>query len=130
MLRDVSTRRKLFLLCSAFVVSIAVAIYISVAEKRIAIDFASKELAGVGHIEQFRDIYAALLPDPLIRTSPPPFPEAPVESRADSKSASQDSLQTAALEESLARLVRQGAITKADAVIRSRHPDELENQLR
>ena len=34
------------------------------------------------------------------------------------------------IEESLARLVKQGAIAKADAVIRSRHPDELENMLR
>jgi twitching motility protein PilT len=34
------------------------------------------------------------------------------------------------IEESLARLVRQGAITKADAAMRSRHPEELENLLR
>jgi hypothetical protein len=74
MLRHISTRRKLFLLCSAFVIAIAVAIYISVAEKRIAIDFSRKELGGVGHIEQFQDIYAALLRDPLSRTSPPHFP--------------------------------------------------------
>jgi hypothetical protein len=51
-----------------------VAIYISIAEKRIAIDFARKELGGVGHIEQFQDIYAALLRDPLGRTSPRYFP--------------------------------------------------------
>lgn len=34
------------------------------------------------------------------------------------------------LEESLAKLVKQGAITKADAAVRSRHPDEFENLLR
>ena len=103
MLRDISTRRKLFLLCSAFVIAIVVAIYISVAEKRIAIDFARKELGGVEDIEQFRDIYAALLRDPLSRTSPPAFPATTITSGADAKSASQDSLRTAALEDSLKR---------------------------
>ena len=106
MLRDLSTRRKLFLLCSAFVIAIAVAIYISVAEKRIAIDFARKELVGVNDIEQFRDIYAALVPDPLSRTSPPPYPDATTRPSADSRSGSQDSLQTAALEDALARTLQ------------------------
>lgn len=103
MLRDISTRRKLVLLCSAFVIAIAVAIYISVAEKRIAIDFARQELGGVDHIEQFQDIYAALLRDPLSRASPPPFPDTTIYSSAESKSASQDSQRTAALEDSLKR---------------------------
>ena len=34
------------------------------------------------------------------------------------------------LEESLARIVRSGQITAAEANLRSRHPDELEGQLR
>ena len=34
------------------------------------------------------------------------------------------------LEESLARLVRAGDITRADAMARSGHPDEMENLLR
>ena len=117
MLRDISTRRKLFLLCSAFVVAIVVAIYISVAEKRISIDFTRDELVGVDHIEQFREIYATLIPNPLSQTSPPPFPDTTIYSSAESKSASQDSLRTAALEESLERTLRRiwsGQVT-ADA---------------
>ncbi len=117
MLRDISTRRKLFLLCSAFVVAIVVAIYISVAEKRISIDFTRDELVGVDHIEQFREIYATLIPNPLSQTSPPPFPDTTIYSSAESKSASQDSLRTAALEKSLERTLRRiwsGQVT-ADA---------------
>ncbi len=106
MLRDISTRRKLFLLCSAFVVAIVVAIYISIAEKRISIDFARKEIVGVDHIEQFRPIYAALIPNPLSQTSPPPFPDTTIYSSAESTSTSPDSLRTAELEESLERTLR------------------------
>jgi two-component system, sensor histidine kinase and response regulator len=105
MLRDISTRRKLFLLCAAFVVAIAVAIYISIAEKQIAIDFANKELGGVGHIQQFHEVYSALLPDPRNHSAPTKFLDAAANARADPK-ASQDLLRTAALEESLARMLQ------------------------
>ena len=105
MLRDISTRRKLFLLCAAFVVAIAVAIYISIAEKQIAIDFTNKELDGARHIEQFHEVYSALFPDPRRHSAPTKFLEAAANARADPK-ASQDLLRTAALEESLARMLQ------------------------
>ncbi|MGE3529665.1 MAG: HAMP domain-containing protein, partial [Methyloceanibacter sp.] len=105
MLRDISTRRKLLILCTAFAVAIAVAIYISVAEKQIAIDFATKELGGVHHIQQFEEVYSALLPDPRKHSAPSKFLEAATNARADPK-ASQDLLRTAALEESLARMLQ------------------------
>ena len=82
MLRDISTRRKLFLLCAAFVVAIAVAIYISIAEKQIAIDFANKELGGVHHIQQFHEVYSALLPDPRRHSAPTKFLDAAANARA------------------------------------------------
>jgi hypothetical protein len=82
MLRDISTRRKLFLLCAAFVVAIAVAIYISIAEKQIAIDFTNKELDGARHIEQFHEVSSpirATIPRPrnfsTRRQVPAPIPK-------------------------------------------------------
>ena len=105
MLKDISTRRKLFLLCAAFVVAIAVAIYISIAEKQIAIDFTNKELDGARHIQQFHEVYSALLPDPRHHSAPTKFLDAAANARADPK-ASQDLLRTAALEESLARMLQ------------------------
>jgi two-component system, sensor histidine kinase and response regulator len=100
MLRDVSTSRKLFLLCSAFITAIAVAIYSLVAEKQITIDFARKELVGVRYIESLREVYAALLSDP------PNHAAATIKSLTDAEAASGDTLQTGALEKSLATTLR------------------------
>ncbi len=100
MLRDLSTRKKLFLLCSAFVIAIAVAIYSLVAEKRIAIDFASKELVGVGYMESLQDVYAALI------TGPPDNANAILELLDSAEAASGDRLHTKALEQSLATTLR------------------------
>jgi two-component system sensor histidine kinase/response regulator len=100
-----STSKKLFVLCTAFVIAIAVAIYISVAEKQIAIDFARKELGGVRHIQKFQEVYSALLPDPRKHSVPTQFFAAAASARADPK-ASQDLQRTAALEESLARMLQ------------------------
>jgi hypothetical protein len=49
--RDLSTSTKLFLLCSAFIIAIGVAIYALVAQQRIAIEFARKEVVGVHYLE-------------------------------------------------------------------------------
>ncbi|MEZ5828934.1 MAG: hypothetical protein R3D30_08030 [Hyphomicrobiales bacterium] len=100
MLRDISTRRKLFLLCSAFVIAIAVAIYSLVAEKLIAIDFASKELVGVRYMESIHDVYVAIV------TGPPQNADAIIESLDNAEAAFGGSLQTKGLEQSLAATLR------------------------
>ena len=48
MFRNLSTSTKLIVLCGAFIVAIAVAIYALVAEQQIAIEFAKKELTEIG----------------------------------------------------------------------------------
>ena len=93
-------------LAVAFIVAIAVAIYSLVAEKQIAIEFARKELVGVRYIESLRDVYAALLSDPLAHTSSAPFANATLKSLADAEAASGGTLQTGALEESLTTTLR------------------------
>ena len=47
-------------------VAIVVAIYSLVVEKQIAIDFARKELVGVRYFENLRDVYSAILNEPLV----------------------------------------------------------------
>ncbi|HSD93520.1 MAG TPA: response regulator [Methyloceanibacter sp.] len=100
MLRDLSTSKKLFLLCSAFVIAVAVAIYSLVAEKLIAIDFARKELVGVRYIESLGEVYAALLSDSLHDG------EATIKTLADAEAAFGPTLQTATLEKSLRSTLR------------------------
>ena len=104
MLRDLSTRRKLFLLCSAFVVAIAVAIYSTVAEKQIAIDFTRKELDGVRYIEPIRNVYGALLSDPLDGAAP--VTGEAIKALAHAEAASGRTLRTTALQQSLATTLR------------------------
>ena len=70
MFRDLSTSTKLFLLCSAFIIAIGVAIYALVAQQRIAIEFARKEVVGVHYLETLRDVYAAILAEPSTRLPP------------------------------------------------------------
>src|SRR6187431_2049465 len=64
MFRNLSTSTKLILLCGAFIVAIAVAIYTLVAEQQIAIQFSKKELTGVHYIEAVRGAYSRLLGEP------------------------------------------------------------------
>ena len=61
MFKNLPTGTKLFLLCSAFIVAIVVAIYGIVAEKRIAIEFAQKELIGTRYLDTLRNTYATIL---------------------------------------------------------------------
>jgi PAS domain S-box-containing protein len=100
MLRDISTSRKLFLLCSAFVIAIAVAIYSLVAEKLIAIDFANKELVGVRYMESLKDVYVSLINNPSDNA------DALVESLDGAEAEFGRRLQTKELEQSLATTLR------------------------
>jgi PAS domain S-box-containing protein len=100
MLRDISTSKKLFLLCTAFLIAIAVAIYSLVAEKQIAIDFARTELIGVRYVESLREVYGALVPEPLNAG------DATIKSLADAEAASRGMLQTGPIEDSLAATLR------------------------
>lgn len=61
MFRDLRTSTKLWLLCGAFLFSVGVPTYALVVEKRIAIDFARKELAGSRYLAAIREVYARTL---------------------------------------------------------------------
>ncbi|HZP07810.1 response regulator [Methyloceanibacter sp.] len=109
MFRNLSTSTKLFVLCSAFIVAIAVGIYSLVAEKQIAIEFARKELVGVRYFETLRDVYAAILAQPPggAATIQAPSPEDALTSLESAESEAAGTLQTAALEQSLAATLRE-----------------------
>src|SRR5512136_1564934 len=105
MFRDISTRRKLVILCSAFVLAIAVAIYSLVAEKQITIQFAQKELIGVRYIETVRGIYARLLGETLkpgASDQAPPPADAILAPLAKAEAEAGAALHTASLEQTLA----------------------------
>jgi hypothetical protein len=50
MFKSLRTGTKLFVLCSAFAISVGVSAYGLVSEKRIAIDFTRKELVGTRYL--------------------------------------------------------------------------------
>lgn len=64
MFSDLRTGTKLLILCGAFILSMAVPIYGLVIEKRIAIEFARKELVGNQYLAAVHDVYASLLAVP------------------------------------------------------------------
>ncbi len=103
MFRNLSTSTKLFILCSAFIVAIAVGIYSLVAEKEIAIEFARKELIGVRYLEALRGVYAAILaqPEGTGGTVEAPAPEDALKSLEAAENEADGTLQTAAFEQSL-----------------------------
>jgi PAS domain S-box-containing protein len=108
MFRNLSTSTKLFILCSTFIVAIVVAIYSLVAEKEIAIEFARKELVGVRYFESLRGVYAAILATPLgaEAAGQAPSPEETLKSLDAAENEAAGTLQTAALEQSLAATLR------------------------
>jgi signal transduction histidine kinase len=61
MFKNLRTGTKLFILCSAFVISAGVPVGALVIEKRIAIDFASKELVGSRYLAVLREVCVAIL---------------------------------------------------------------------
>jgi hypothetical protein len=76
MFRDLRTGRKLFILCSMFVIAIAVTMYSLVAEKLIAIEFAKKELVGSEYLAVVRQVYTSAAvqvagSESAIRSAPP-----------------------------------------------------------
>ena len=61
MFKNLRTGTKLFILCAAFVISVGVPVCALVMEKRIAIDFARKELVGSRYVATLREVCAAIL---------------------------------------------------------------------
>src|SRR5215813_3586071 len=74
MFKNLHTATKLFILCGLFIVALGVATSQLVIEKRIAIDFARKELVGVHYLGALRDAYVSALTAHPGQTSngPPP----------------------------------------------------------
>jgi hypothetical protein len=110
MFRNLSTSTKLFALCAAFLIAIGVAIYALVAEKQIAIDFARKEVVGVHYLETLRDVYAAVLAEPLDENATGregAAAEATLKALDDAEAAAGGVLQTAELEQALANSLRE-----------------------
>jgi signal transduction histidine kinase len=99
----------LVVLCVAFIISIGATTYSLIAEKRIAIDFARKELVGTRYLRAVHGVYAAILAAPPFDTSAAPSdPSTDVllETIAAAQATSGAGLQTRELEEALARAVR------------------------
>src|SRR5262247_4044016 len=61
MFKNLRTGTKLIILCSTFLIAIGVTVYGLVAEKRIAINFARKELVGNQYLTTLREVYTAIL---------------------------------------------------------------------
>ena len=102
MFRNLSTSTKLIVLCGAFIVAIAVAIYALVAEQQIAIEFAKKELTGVQYIEAIRGVYSRLLGEPgNTGVSGQALPSAAEVLSSLNKAEAEANLNTASLEQSL-----------------------------
>ena len=98
-----STSTKLILLCGAFIVAIAVAIYTLVAAQQIAIEFSKKELTGVHYIEAVRGVYSRLLGEPGNNTvSGQALPSAATVLNSLNKAEAGANFDTASLEQSLA----------------------------
>ena len=103
MFRNLSTSTKLIVLCGAFIVAIAVAIYALVAEQQIAIEFAKKELTGVQYIEAVRGVYSRLLGEPEnTGVAGQALPSAPEVLSSLNKAEAEVNLNTASLAQSLA----------------------------
>ena len=119
MFRNLGTSTKLFILCGTFIVAIAVAIYSLVVEKQIAIDFARKELVGLRYFESLRDVYAAILNEPLDRRRTNALASRSTEiARRGGKRELPARLQTATLEQSLEATLRKLSSTTRRAANR------------
>ena len=107
MFRNLSTSTKLILLCGAFIVAIAVAIYTLVAEQQIAIEFSKKELTGVHYIEAVRGVYSRLLGEPGSNpVSGQALPSAATVLNSLNTAEAGANFNTASLEQSLANTLR------------------------
>src|SRR6476620_1351779 len=106
MFRNLGTSTKLVILCSTFIVAIVVAIYSLVVEKQIAIDFARKELFGVRYFESLRDVYSAILNEPLVGAGQEPSLAEALKSLDAAEREAAGTLQTATFEQSLEATLR------------------------
>jgi len=64
MFKNLQTSTKLLILCGLFIVSLGVVSYQLIVEKKVAIDFARKELVGNRYLNTLREVYVAVLVDP------------------------------------------------------------------
>lgn len=81
-----------------FIISIAATTYYLVAEKRIAINFALKELVGTQYLAAIKNIYAAVLARPpieMVAAAPDKKPDDPLSTLANAQSQAGGKLRTA-----------------------------------
>ena len=109
MFKNLRTSTKLLFLCSMFITAIGVTTYSLIAEKRIAIDFARKELVGTRYLAAIRGIYAAILTAPERLNAPA---EAVLLALAAAQAAATPLLNTAELEQALAATLGQLRLTQ------------------
>jgi signal transduction histidine kinase len=110
MFKNLSTSTKLIILCGMFILSISVTTASLVAEHRIAIDFARKELIGDRYLEVLRNTYAAILSDrPIdsITASPAASPDNVLAALAAEQARFEGLLQTKDLADSLVASLRE-----------------------
>src|ERR1700682_5543366 len=75
MFKNLQTSTKLLILCGLFIVSLGVTTYQLIIEKKVAIDFARKELVGNRYLSTLREIYVAVLVDPPSNGSAESLPD-------------------------------------------------------
>jgi len=75
MFKNLHTATKLFILCGLFIVALGVATYQLVVEKKLAIDFARREVVGIQYLGVLRDAYVLALVAPAGDTSAGPTPK-------------------------------------------------------
>jgi signal transduction histidine kinase len=110
MFKNLSTSTKLIILCGMFILSISVTTASLVAEHRIAIDFARKELIGDRYLEVLRNTYAAILSDrPIdsITASPAASPDNVLAALSAEQTSDQELLQTKDLADALMASLRE-----------------------
>ena len=105
MFKNLRTSTKLFVLCTMFILAIAVTTYELVAEKQIAIDFARRELAGTRYLTTLRAVYAAILRGGSGENGGI-YPDKMLKSLAAAQAEAGNMLQTAEIEEALSATLR------------------------
>lgn len=108
MFKNLRTSTKLLVLCSMFMIAIGVTTYSLIAEKRIAIEFARRELVGTRYLSAVREAYAAILTDPERANAPA---EVVLSALAAAEAAATLFLNTAELEQDLAATLGQLRLT-------------------
>ena len=110
MFKNLSTSTKLIILCGMFILSIGVTTHSLVAEHRIAIDFARKELLGNRYLAILRNVYAAILSErPIDSTtaSAAAAPEKVLSALAAEQESVEGKFQTEELADSLLATMRE-----------------------